>query len=261
MSGCASLRKRSTISIRKRTELMFQETIFNVSAMRQPCSHRAAGAPVPHARLARDADRRLSERSDRRIRIAAMPHTLLRLAMPLAAALLTLLTAGGAIAAPRCTLALPGQTQRIAVGDTGRPMLLHLPRGFDAQTPAPIVFLLHGSGGTGAGILAESRLAASADRHGFIVAAPDAGIPAGKGFVWNIPGVPTTRGTVPGPHAANDTAYIETAIDRLVAAGCVDPARIYVTGLSGGGRMASWLGCVAADRIAAIAPVVGLRAG
>lgn len=190
-----------------------------------------------------------------------MPHTLLRLAMPLAAALVALLTAGGALAAPRCMLAPPGQTQRIAVGGTGRPMLLHLPRGFDAQSPAPIVFLLHGSGGTGAGILAESRLAASADRHGFIVAAPDAGIPAGKGFVWNIPGVPTTRGTVPGPHAANDTAYIETAIDRLVAAGCVDPARVYVTGLSGGGRMASWLGCVAADRIAAIAPVVGLRAG
>ena len=165
-----------------------------------------------------------------------MPHTPLRLAMPLAAALVALLTAGGALAAPRCMLAPPGQTQRIAVGGTGRPMLLHLPRGFDAQSPAPIVFLLHGSGGTGAGILAESRLAAAADRHGFIVAAPDAGIPAGKGFVWNIPGVPTTRGTVPGPHAASDTAYIETAIDRLVAAGCVDPARVYVTGLSGGGR-------------------------
>ncbi|RYD58817.1 MAG: polyhydroxybutyrate depolymerase, partial [Sphingomonadales bacterium] len=36
---------------------------------------------------------------------------------------------------------------------------------------------------------------------------------------------------------------------------------VYATGLSGGGRMTSWLGCVAADRFAAIAPVVGLRAG
>src|SRR3546814_8071777 len=33
ISGCASLRKRSTISMRKRTELMFQETILSVSAM------------------------------------------------------------------------------------------------------------------------------------------------------------------------------------------------------------------------------------
>ena len=34
-----------------------------------------------------------------------------------------------------------------------------------------------------------------------------------------------------------------------------------MTGLSGGGRMTSWLGCVAPARFAAIAPVVGLRAG
>ena len=43
--------------------------------------------------------------------------------------------------------------------------------------------------------------------------------------------------------------------------GNADPARVYATGHSGGGRMTSWLGCVAADRFAGIAPVVGLRAG
>jgi polyhydroxybutyrate depolymerase len=110
-------------------------------------------------------------------------------------------------------------------------------------------------------MLADSGLAATADHHGFIVAAPDAGIPLGKGFAWNIPGVPTVAGTVPGPGAPDDVKYIETAIDVLAAGRCIDPARVYVTGLSGGGRMTSWLGCVAAARFAAIAPVVGLRAG
>ncbi|MGN6376507.1 MAG: alpha/beta hydrolase family esterase [Sphingomonas sp.] len=160
-----------------------------------------------------------------------------------------------------CTVARPGETTRIAIGDTGRPMLIHLPTGFDPAQPVPLVFLLHGSGGTGAGMLADSGLAATADAHGFIVAAPDAAIPDGKGFDWNIPGVPTVSGKVPGPEAADDVHYIETAIDALAADQCIDRARVYVTGLSGGGRMTSWLGCVAADRFAAIAPVVGLRAG
>jgi len=190
-----------------------------------------------------------------------MPRTFIRLAMALSVALLSLPVAGAAMAAPACTLARPGQTQRVTVGATGRALLLHLPLGFDSRTPAPVVFLLHGSSRTGAEVLAESRLADTADRAGFIVAAPDAGIPAGKGFAWNIPGVPTTQGSVPGPDAPDDTAYITAAIRWLVSAGCADPARVYVTGISGGGRMASWLGCVAADRIAAIAPVVGLRAG
>jgi polyhydroxybutyrate depolymerase len=42
---------------------------------------------------------------------------------------------------------------------------------------------------------------------------------------------------------------------------CTDTRRTYVTGHSGGGRMASALGCRIADRIAAIAPNAGLRAG
>lgn len=172
---------------------------------------------------------------------------------------LALVCFGGAVQAADCGVA--GKAQTIAIGQTGRSMLIHLPQGFDPARPAPLVFLLHGSGGTGAGMLKNSKLAEAADRHGFIVAAPDAGIPHEKGFVWNIPGVPTVAGTVPGPNDPDDVAYIQAAIDWLAGQGCVDPARVYATGLSGGGRMTSWLGCVAADRFAAIAPVVGLRAG
>lgn len=161
--------------------------------------------------------------------------------------------------AATCAIAAPGTTQRVTIGDTGRAMLVHLPHGFTGE--APLVFVLHGSGGKGETILAHSGLTETADRHGFIVAAPDGGIAADKGFVWNIPGVPSVTGKVPGPEDADDVAYLGAAIDWLAKQGCVDRKRVYATGLSGGGRMASWLGCVAADRFAAIAPVVGLRAG
>lgn len=137
---------------------------------------------------------------------------------------------------------------------------VHLPAGHGAG-PMPLVILLHGSTGTGAQMLRDSHLAETADRHGFVVAAPDGGIAADRGYVWNIPGVPTVAGTLPPENARDDVAYLTGLIDRLVDTGCVDGKRVYVTGLSGGGRMASWLGCVAAERFAAIAPVVGLRAG
>ncbi|RYY44026.1 MAG: polyhydroxybutyrate depolymerase [Sphingomonadales bacterium] len=137
-------------------------------------------------------------------------------------------------------------------------MLIHFPR---SRGPAPLVWLFHGSGGSGEQVLKNAKLAETADREGFIVAAPDGGIPVDKGFVWNIPGVPTVTGKIPGPDDADDVAFVAAASDWLAAQHCVDPERVYATGISGGGRMSSWLACVAARRFAAIAPVVGLRAG
>jgi len=149
----------------------------------------------------------------------------------------------------------------LTVDGRDRPFTLHVPAGYDPARPAPLLLDLHGSGGTGAGQARVSGLAAAAARRGVVVVAPDGGIAAGEGFVWNIPGVPTVAGSIPGPTEADDVRYLLAVIDAAAAAMCIDPARVYATGLSGGGRMASWLACVAADRIAAIAPVVGLRAG
>ena len=160
-----------------------------------------------------------------------------------------------------CGLGAPGRTQSVAIGDTGRSVLIHVPAGFKASAPAPLLLAFHGSGEDGAAVLRRSHLEATSDRHGFIVAAPDGGIPSGGGFVWNIPGVPSVTGRMPDSADANDVAFVEQAIVWLAGRHCVDPARVYATGISGGGRMASLLGCIAADRFAAIAPVVGLRAG
>ena len=174
--------------------------------------------------------------------------------------ILALIGWNGMAHAAGCGIGAAGATQSIAIGSTGRSMLIHMPAGVGGS-PLPILFLFHGSTGTGVGMLHDSRLEETADRHGFIVAAPDGGIPVEKGFVWNIPGVPTVTGAIPTETDADDVAYIGAAIDWLVGQGCVARDQVYATGLSGGGRMTSWLGCVDADRFAAIAPVVGLRAG
>jgi polyhydroxybutyrate depolymerase len=164
---------------------------------------------------------------------------------------------GAAPAWASCTLPAGQRT----IQANGRSVLVHIPVAAAAKR-VPLAFLLHGSNGSGRGHLEASQFAAAAERHGFAVAAPDGGIPGNDGgFVWNIPGVPTFNGALPGPGAADDLAMIAAVIDRLVALGCADRARVYSTGFSGGGRMSSMLACRMAGRIAAIAPVVGLRAG
>ncbi|KAK0360363.1 hypothetical protein LTR94_027588, partial [Friedmanniomyces endolithicus] len=164
-------------------------------------------------------------------------------------------------ASASCTLGEPGSTQEVRIGETARSVRLHNPVGRRSDQAVPLVLVLHGSGSSGSAILASSGLAETADRHGFIVAAPDAGIAVDPGFVWNIPGVPTITGKTPGPLDADDTAFLTGLAANLIDQGCVLAGRVYVTGLSGGGRMASWLGCTRPEHFAAIAPVVGLRAG
>ena len=143
----------------------------------------------------------------------------------------------------------------------GVPADIYVPplRGHHRQVP--LVVLLHGSRGDGPEALQTSGLMASADQDGFIIVMPNGGIKLDKGFAWNIPRVPSTAGTVPSETDRDDVAYITAVMDAVIKAGLADPSRVYVTGISGGGAQASWLGCVASPRIAAIAPVVGLRAG
>jgi polyhydroxybutyrate depolymerase len=91
------------------------------------------------------------------------------------------------------------------------------------------------------------------------VAYPQAAISDGRGYDWNVPNVPLVGGRPVPKGAANDVSFLEKSITYLESRYCVDAGRVFVTGVSGGGRMASQLGCDASTVIAAIAPVAGLR--
>jgi poly(3-hydroxybutyrate) depolymerase len=66
---------------------------------------------------------------------------------------------------------------------------------------------------------------------------------------------------VPAAAAPDDVQFIRDTIDQIAAKTCIDSRRVSVAGMSGGGRMTSLLACRLSTRIAAIAPVSGLRAG
>jgi len=140
-----------------------------------------------------------------------------------------------------------------------RTVIVHAPSGHTGATKTPLVLNLPGSGETA---LQQERLTgmdATSDSDGFIVAYPQALIPDGSGYDWNIPGVPLVGGRAVPSGAADDVAFLTKLPGYLEERYCIDPARVYVTGISGGGRMASQLACDASKVFAAVAPVAGLR--
>ena len=160
--------------------------------------------------------------------------------------------------APGCTRTVGAGEHTLAVTFAGQQyqVTAYVPAGVAATTVLPVVVNLHGTQGTGSGQLQYSAMKPAADAGRYLVVAPTGVIPAGSGFAWNVPGV----GTAPAG-ARDDVGFLDQVITTATTALCADPARVYGTGYSGGGRMMSAFACLRADRVAAIAPVAGLRAG
>jgi polyhydroxybutyrate depolymerase len=170
----------------------------------------------------------------------------------------------------RCTRpAVSGdRTVDVTFRRTTYPVLVYIPKSLNRTGRVPLVLNLHGSSANGAIQMDISGLRAVAEDEGFIVAAPNGAIPLprdplppGGSWAWNVPGVPTTAGQFPPPDARDDIQFLSRTIDVLSAQLCTDLARTYATGHSGGARMTSALGCYLSNRIAAMAPNSGLRAG
>jgi polyhydroxybutyrate depolymerase len=129
---------------------------------------------------------------------------------------------------------------------------LYVPESYDPNQPTPLVLSLHGFASNAGQQMEFSQWNRVADEHNFIVVYPQgSGTPPG----WN-------SGRIGGRMAElfprpDDVAFIRALLDHLDETLCIDPARIYATGLSNGAGMSSRLGCELADRIAAIGGVAG----
>lgn len=121
---------------------------------------------------------------------------------------------------------------------------------------AALVLALHGCRQSAAGFLEAGRLAGLIDRHGLVLALPQAHAsgdnPLGC-WQWWDPQNQRRGGPVPGSLAA-----IAGAMDVRI-----DPTRIYAMGLSSGGAMAAILGVVYPDLFSAVGvhSGVGFAAG
>ncbi len=143
--------------------------------------------------------------------------------------------------------AAPGdQSRTVVVPETqeSRTYYLHLPPGYTATRPWPLVVVLHGAQGTGTGPTAaqqtRTQWITQADTRGFIVLAPAATGPSGGG--WNPP--------------ADEYAII-AAIADAESAYNVERTRRYLWGFSAGGHYGHGFVLDTPDRFAAYSVSAG----
>jgi polyhydroxybutyrate depolymerase len=120
-----------------------------------------------------------------------------------------------------------------------------VPPTYDGTKPVPVVLDLHGySEGAQVHVL-MSDLGHFGDQKGFVTVTP-------QGTAEPIPRWDTN-------FDSKDYAYIGDLLNEVDRTLCVDQRRVFVTGLSNGAFFTSSLVCKYADRLAAAAPVAGIR--
>ncbi len=150
-------------------------------------------------------------------------------------------------------------TLTLTIGGHSRIVIVHVPSSYRGSSKVPLVLNMHGSGSTAQDQELFTGMDATADTRGFIVAYPQGLIPEGNGFDWNVPGVPLVGGAPVPAHAADDVSFLTALVGVLEQRYCIDPARVYASGFSGGARTASQLACDSSGVFAAVAAVSGLR--
>lgn len=133
-------------------------------------------------------------------------------------------------------------------GGVLRTVLVHVPPGYEGSSATPLVLNMHGFTSNPTQQIAFSGMNPVADAEGFLVA-----YPAGTDNSWNA-------GVCCGIAASgdvDDVGFLREVVAELSTQLCVDPTRVYATGMSNGGYMSHRLGCEASDLFAAVAPVAG----
>lgn len=129
-----------------------------------------------------------------------------------------------------------------------RSSVVHVPAKYDADKGTPLVINFHGFTSDGWQQQILSRMDATSEARGFIVA-----YPSGVASSWNAGQCCGTAWL----DAVDDIQFVRDLIDELSSEYCIDPKRIYATGMSNGGFLSHRIGCELSDIIAAIAPVAG----
>lgn len=152
----------------------------------------------------------------------------------------------------------PGDyTFKIVHDGLTRMYLVHVPARYDAATPVPLLFALHGGGGSMDYIANDAYygLISKSDHEGFVVVFPNgfSKLKSGKFATWNA-------GRCCGgarDQNVDDVGFIRQIVTHLTRQMNIDRKRIYATGMSNGGMMAYRLACDMPEVFSAIASVAG----
>jgi polyhydroxybutyrate depolymerase len=149
----------------------------------------------------------------------------------------------------------PGDHERnLTVDDRERSYIIHVPPGYDADAPTPVVLVFHGAGMNARLMILFCDMHKKSDEAGFIAVYPNGTGAANLFLTFNAGGV-----AAPGANdrRPDDVRFVAALLDDLPKVVNVDAARVYATGISNGAMMCYRLAAELSDRIAAIAPVAG----
>ncbi len=143
----------------------------------------------------------------------------------------------------------PRGMRSLTVGTLEREFLVHVPANL-GSSPVPLVFVFHGGNGQATGTMGLTGFSEVADKETFIVVYPQ-----GIGRNWNDGRV--TQVSEAHRDNVDDLAFFDALLAALTREYRVDTKRVYATGISNGAIFSHYLAANRAEKIAAIAPVVG----
>jgi polyhydroxybutyrate depolymerase len=132
-------------------------------------------------------------------------------------------------------------------GGQQRQYIVHVPSNYDGHKAVPLVLDFHGWTSMADREEGASGWREKSDAVGFIAV-----YPIGLGDSWN--GGALCCGTSQSS-GVDDEGFALAVVNKMKADACIDPKRVYVTGISNGGAMSHLLACRHADVFAAAAPV------
>jgi poly(hydroxyalkanoate) depolymerase family esterase len=135
-----------------------------------------------------------------------------------------------------------------------RELIFYVPAGWSREMKAPLVVLCHGCNQTPEEFAQGTRIAAHADRHGWLVLMPRQAPWANSLRCWNWFGPSTMRG---GGEAAIVAAMVRVVRRRYRA----DPRRVVAVGISAGAALAAVLGMYFPRYVRAVVAHSGLACG
>lgn len=127
-----------------------------------------------------------------------------------------------------------------------RSYMLHLPN--NLKPDAPIVFVLHGYGGSSEGIHNYSKMNRIAAKYGFAVCYPEALVGSDGSRSWNV-GYSN--------YGVNDVGYLSELAAVLPLNHQLSSKSLFCTGMSNGGDMTIQMTFFKPDLFRAVAPVAG----
>ena len=136
---------------------------------------------------------------------------------------------------------------------------VYRPDTIDAGTPVPLVFVLHGAGGSGDEIADRTGWGELAEKYGFMIVCPTASVP---NRVRNISSMTTNEmframwnTGAAQPDRPADLVFIDYLYRWMMDSYSIDRSRVYVSGQSSGGMMTWACACYRPDLFAAAAPI------